>query len=315
MTDLPVEQPAGYVEIAYQQQETALADLMAEQLYGFTEVSYQKQETREEDIYVSHEPLVKRVIKVSIKPKSFGGSAVDVKIYIDGVGYISNMGFGIDDDGSPYGLFIVDDYCGSTITRVLLRHTGSGWSDPTTVKIYDYSSGTLLYSASITGHVWDTSLPYYSEYVKINWVINCNSIGYSTLGAIFTLRNVINILSFVFGGKAYVFDGSSVSEFPSHGEAVIFPLLAFGEDKIAVYGGLKEDGTIPNDIYVYGQDSYVIDVAKDSVALIIAGEEPVYVYDSEGNVKSKVTTIATLPVLAGWRIASRKPFIAMLMTV
>jgi len=128
-----------------------------------------------------------------------------------------------------------------------------------------------------------------------------------------TLKFVVNILSFVFGGNAYLFDGSSVIGFPSHGEAVIFPMLAFGEDKIVVYGGLREDNTVANDIYVYGQESYTVDIPYDAVALIIAGDEPVYVYDTNGNIKATITTITTVPVLSRWKIASRTSFTIKLM--
>jgi len=123
----------------------------------------------------------------------------------------------------------------------------------------------------------------------------------------------VNILRFAFTGKMYLFDGKSVKEFPSSGSQVIFPMISFGDGKIVVYGGLKEDNTINNDIYIYGQNSYVVDIKKEGIAMIVAGDEPVYVYDESGNVKCRITTINAVPVMKGWRVASRKPFIVMFM--
>lgn len=121
------------------------------------------------------------------------------------------------------------------------------------------------------------------------------------------VKIVYNVIYFAFSGKAYLFDGNSLSDFGSPA-VVVFPCLAVAEEKAYVVGGLREDGEIEGVLYGYNTDSYWMTADRDYVAYIIAGSEPVFVVDEKGNTLMEVKRIAVAPFLAGWRLVSRKPF-------
>ena len=130
-----------------------------------------------------------------------------------------------------------------------------------------------------------------------------------------TIKNLI--LFFVFSGKAYLWDGTEITEFAKPGVYVIYPQVAADPTTGQIYliGGLQEDGTIQNELLVYGQENYMIQADADYVALVVAGDEPVIVYDDQGNVVTTIKGSGSTPLLTGWMLASRTTFIAILQKI
>ena len=122
------------------------------------------------------------------------------------------------------------------------------------------------------------------------------------------LKIVVNIMRFKFAGKAYMFDGSKFTEIGSPYK-VVFPTLVSKEDKIYTVGGQKEDGTILGDVYGYNQDIYVATADRDYSVYVIAGDTPVYLIDQNKNVVQKIEKLMALPLLSGWGLISRSPFV------
>ncbi|RLC59856.1 MAG: hypothetical protein DRI01_10925 [Chloroflexi bacterium] len=195
-TDLPVEQPSNYVQIAYQEQETVTTDKPIEQAPTYSELGYQEQETVVKDLPVIEEPTVT--------------------------------------DTTPSG-----------------------------------------------GLIW----------IKI----------------------VQNIIRFAFLGKAWLFDGTKFIELGTP-VAVIYPVLVSLDDKAYFVGGLKEDGSVPDTIYVYGYEANELEADKDYVAFVIS-ETEVYVVDEENITRGSVKGLGATPINKGWKLISRKPFTAIVMEV
>ena len=111
------------------------------------------------------------LIKVGIKPSSFGGTGDYVMIKVNGSwihpvdgsvesgtsGKIINASFSLD----PNYVWVIE--------AVGMHHTDTGWSDPTYVYIWD-SNGNLLHTYKATSHIWDNSIygSSYFEYVNID---------------------------------------------------------------------------------------------------------------------------------------------------
>ena len=142
-----------------------------------------------------------------------------------------------------------------------------------------------------------------------------NISGETVTGGVLWIKYVINIIRYAFAGKAFLFDGSSITAFPNTGVFAIYPSVAGTEDYIAFIGGLKEDNTIQNELLVYGQEVYRIEADRDYMALIIPGEEVVQVYDENGNIIKATKEITTVPLLKGWVVASRKQFVVSLLPI
>ena len=131
-------------------------------------------------------------------------------------------------------------------------------------------------------------------------------------GGLLWIKAVCNIINFAFAGKAYLFDGSSFKELGTP-VAVIYPVAASDGNAAYLAGGLEEDGGIPDTVYGYGIEASELEADKDYIAFII-GEETVYVIDVENVVRAKVVTGAA-PFQQGWKMVSRKPFVAIVMEV
>ena len=317
MSALPAEHPAGYLEIAVQEQETSLADNPSPHIAGFLEYTFQEQETAEKALSTPAEPILGRIITVGIKPSSYGGTADYIKVYIEGIGYVDTTNFRIE-DGIPKADLEVSKYSNLTISRVGLHHTGAGWSDPTDVWIWDKATGTELYHITATSHTWDSSFPNYFEYVNTSYTIDISQITPDPsiiTDGIQWLRTIVNVIQYVFKGKAYLWDGGRLVEWKSPGVYVVHPVLAATEDYAATIGGLQETGDIENELVVYGQESYQITADRNYLALIVAGDEPVQIYDAEGNVKQIISGSGIAPLLEGWKAASRKMYSIILLPI
>jgi hypothetical protein len=120
------------------------------------------------------------------------------------------------------------------------------------------------------------------------------------------MKHTYNPILFAFLGKAWLFDGSSLTDFGSPMKA-IFPLIATDGSKIVAGGGMEEDGSISPDLYGFGIDMYYITADRDYVAVVIP-TDVVYVIDDKGNIVTSTKQLSVAPLLKGWRLASRAPF-------
>jgi len=166
-----------------------------------------------------------------------------------------------------------------------------------------FSTDVKLSNLTLSARYLESQLAYewFSKDVKTS------SIPYP--GDVPTLKLTCNILQFVFKGKAFLFDGS-IKEVGSPVIA-IYPVVAGKEDRGYVTGGLTEEGTIVSDLFVRGVESYVMTADRDYIAVVIP-TDTVYVLDSVGNVVSTHSKLGVLPLLTGWKLVSRKPFIAII---
>jgi len=121
------------------------------------------------------------------------------------------------------------------------------------------------------------------------------------------VKIVYNVIHFAFLGKAFLFDGNNLVEFGSP-SIVVFPAIVSSGEKIFAMCGLRENGEIDNIVYGYNMDNYYVVADRNYIAYIIAGEEPVYINDSDGNVVETVKRLGVVPLLKGYRVVSRKPF-------
>ena len=132
-------------------------------------------------------------------------------------------------------------------------------------------------------------------------------------GGLLWVKAIFNIIKFAFSGKAWLFDGTKFVEL-STPVAVIYPVLTSLDDKAYFVGGLKEDGSVPDTIYVYGLEANELKSDKDYVAFIIS-EARVYVIDEENITRGSVIGLGATPVMKNWKLISRKPFVAIVMEV
>jgi len=136
----------------------------------------------------------------------------------------------------------------------------------------------------------------------------------SVSGGILWVKVVLNIIMFAFTRKGYVFDGSQVREWASP-TPVIFPALVSDGSRAYLAGGLHEDGSVEESLWSYGEASYMIESDKDSLAMVIAGDKPVYLVDEHGSVKLVISSVLTVPFNLGWRLVSKAPFKAIVTRV
>jgi hypothetical protein len=122
-----------------------------------------------------------------------------------------------------------------------------------------------------------------------------------------------NVLRFAFLGKAFLFDGEKLVEVGVP-EAVIYPVLAVDGDKAYFTCGLKEDGSVVGVLYGYNIDGYDIKADKDYVAFIVS-ESVVYIVNESNTVVGTTKLFGATPLLKGWKLVSRKPFKAIVMSI
>jgi len=169
------------------------------------------------------------LIKVGIKPSSFGGTGDYVMIKVNGSwihpvegsvesgtsGKIINASFSLD----PNYVWVIE--------AVGMHHTGSGWSDPTYVYIWD-SNGNLLHSYKATSHTWKDSIygSSYFEYVNIdNYQVPKEAISGSP-----NLYIYINLSSVSAGYHyLYIYYGGSDTSYRSVGVVADAPLQHLGD--------------------------------------------------------------------------------------
>jgi hypothetical protein len=125
-------------------------------------------------------------------------------------------------------------------------------------------------------------------------------------GAEFYIKASYNPILFAFLGKAWLFDGSSLTDFGSPIVA-IYPMIATDGSRIVAGGGMEEDGSISSDLYGYGIDMYYLTADRDYVAVVIPSDV-VYVIDSNGNIVTSTKQLSVVPLLKGWKLVSRSSF-------
>jgi len=133
-------------------------------------------------------------------------------------------------------------------------------------------------------------------------------------GGVWWLKVVQNIVAFAFAGKAYLFDGSEFRELGTP-VAVIYPVAVSDGSAAYLAGGLEEGGGVPESLYGFNVESYVLVADRDYLAMVVAGGSPVYAVDTGGAVAAEIRGVATVPLLAGWRLVSRSPFVAILQRI
>jgi hypothetical protein len=122
-----------------------------------------------------------------------------------------------------------------------------------------------------------------------------------------------NVLRLAFLGKAFLFDGEKFVEVGVP-EAVIYPVLVTDGDKAYFTCGLKEDGSVVGILYGYNMDGYELKADKDYVAFIIS-EGIVLIMNENNTAVGTIKLLGTAPLLKGWKLVSRKPFIAIIQSV
>jgi hypothetical protein len=125
------------------------------------------------------------------------------------------------------------------------------------------------------------------------------------------VRVSYNPILFAFLGKAWLFDGSSLTDFGSPIVA-IYPMIATDGSKIVAGGGMEEDGSVSGDVYGFGVDMYYLTADRDYLAVVVP-TDVVYLIDSSGNVVTSTRQLSVVPFMKGWRFASRSYFYAVVM--
>ena len=125
------------------------------------------------------------------------------------------------------------------------------------------------------------------------------------------MRTTYNPILFAFLGKAWLFDGSSLTDFGSPIIA-IYPMVTTDGSKIVAGGGMLEDGSVSGDVYGFGFDMYYLTADRDYLAVVVP-TDVVYVIDSSGNVVTSTKQLSVVPFMKGWRLASRSYFYAVVM--
>jgi hypothetical protein len=120
------------------------------------------------------------------------------------------------------------------------------------------------------------------------------------------MRHTYNPILFAFLGKAWLFDGSSLTDFGSPIVA-IYPMVATDGSKIVAGGGMEEDGSISSDLYGFGIDMYYLTVDRDYLAVVIP-TNVVYVVDDKGNIVTSTKQLSVVPLMKGWKLVSRSSF-------
>ena len=132
-------------------------------------------------------------------------------------------------------------------------------------------------------------------------------------GGLIWIKVIQNVIAFAFSGKAYIFDGNKFDVLGTP-VSVIYPTLVSKDDVAYLVGGLKEDGTTPETLYVYGLEASEYKPDKDYVAFVIP-ETDVYVIDEQNVTRGIIRGIGATPVMVNWKLVSRKPFVAIVMEV
>ena len=125
------------------------------------------------------------------------------------------------------------------------------------------------------------------------------------------MKHTYNPILFAFLGKAWLFDGSSLTDFGSPVVA-IYPMVATDGSKIVAGGGMLEDGSVSGDVYGFGVDMYYLTADRDYLAVVVP-TDVVYLIDSSGNVVTSTRQLSVVPFMKGWRLASRRYFYAVVM--
>jgi len=170
-----------------------------------------------------------RLIKVGIKPSSFGGTGDYVMIKVNG-SWIHPVEGSVESGTSGEIIsasFSLDPNYVWVIEAVGMHHTGGGWSDPTYVYIWD-SNGNLLHSYKATSHTWKDSIygSSYFEYVNIdNYQVPKEAISGSP-----NLYIYINLSSVSAGYHyLYIYYGGSDTSYRSVGVVADAPLQHLGD--------------------------------------------------------------------------------------
>jgi hypothetical protein len=125
-------------------------------------------------------------------------------------------------------------------------------------------------------------------------------------GAELYLKITYNTLIFTFFGKAWLFDGSSLTEFGSPFK-VIFPMVAVAGSNIVAGGGMREDTTINEHIYGFGYDVYSFSADRFYLAVVFSSGI-IYILDDKGNIVTSLKQQDIIPIRKMWKLISRVPF-------
>jgi hypothetical protein len=125
------------------------------------------------------------------------------------------------------------------------------------------------------------------------------------------MRTTYNPILFAFLGKAWLFNGSSLTDFGSPIVA-IYPMIATDGSRIVAGGGMEEDGSVSGDVYGFGFDMYYLTADRDYLAVVVP-TDVVYLIDSSGNTVTSTKQLSVVPFMKGWRLASRSYFYAVVM--
>ena len=119
---------------------------------------------------------------------------------------------------------------------------------------------------------------------------------------------VVNIVQWMFSGKAWLFDGSQFISFNNPSNTIQKAIHCDLSSGVCVIGGgLKPDGTIDSYVYICGIKMYIATIIKDGIAQIV-GDGDIIVYDANGNVIAKLKNNGVVAVFKGSVIVSLTPF-------
>ena len=129
-------------------------------------------------------------------------------------------------------------------------------------------------------------------------------------GGVMWIKSVINIVRFPFKGLAWLFDGSQFTEFPAQEIPVIFPVVVI-DGYLVMSCGMKEDGTLAEDVLGFGQTREIIEnnTGRDLLALVSCEkDQTVYLVDDIGNVIKRVLPSEAVLLANGWKLVSDRSF-------
>ena len=124
------------------------------------------------------------------------------------------------------------------------------------------------------------------------------------------IKSIINMVRFPFKGLAWLFDGSQFTEFPAQETPVIFPVVVT-DGYLVMSCGMKEDGTLAEDVLEFGQTREIIEnnTGRDLLALVSCEkDQTVYLVDGIGNVIKRVLPSEAVLLANGWKLVSDRSF-------
>jgi len=129
-------------------------------------------------------------------------------------------------------------------------------------------------------------------------------------GGITWIRTIVNIISYTFRGKAWVFDGTKFNEVGSPG-TVVFPIVASDGEKVMVTGGITKEGLIKGEVLGYNFTyHFVVNALPKSLVCWAYGSPDIELVlaDDKGTMVRTVKVAEAVLLQPWWKLISKSEF-------